>query len=52
MVKNRVFENGGSNLHIKLSKTHVNDNFIMVADPHNMGLYILRCQLSAILAEI
>ena len=53
-MKNRFFDNGGTHLHIKLSKTrdHVNNNFIMVADPHNIGLYILFCRLSAILAEI
>ena len=50
-MKNSFFDNGGTNLYIKLSKDtcdHVNNNFIMVADPHNMDLYILFCGLSAI----
>ena len=39
MVKNRFLNNGGTNVHIKLSQTHVSKNcFIMVAYPHNMGL--------------
>ena len=38
MVKNRFLNNGGTNLHIKLSQTRVNFFFIMVAYPHNMGL--------------
>ena len=53
--ENRFFDNGSTNLHIKLSTTHVNMStitYIMVADPHNTGLYILFCRLSAILAEI
>ena len=28
------------------------NSFIMVADPHKMGLYILFCQLSVIFAEL
>ena len=46
-VKNRFLNNGGTNLHIKPSYTfdHVNNSFIMVADPHSIGLYILFCQL-------
>ena len=31
---------------------YVNDSFIKVADPHNIGLSILFGQLSAILVEI
>ena len=39
MVKNRFFNNGGTNLHIELSQTmgSCQNVFIMVADPHNMG---------------
>ena len=31
---------------------HDNNNFIMVTDPHNIGLYTLFCQLPVIFAEI
>ena len=31
---------------------HVNNSFIMVADTHNIDLYILFCKLSLILVEI
>ena len=47
MVKNKCLSNGGSNVHV-----HVKNSVIMVAEPHNMGLYTFFCQLSAMLAGI